>query len=322
MHTVTEYVKNINLTRVTFASLAFTFVISLISPVSAVFAAESSAKTDGSSSVTTSEVSSALSHTSGILESSDATNVSSSNGSAIKAVAANSSVNIPKDASDGVVLGSTNGEQSIEISLPNADGSKDAQTIANGTVAYPANNGSANAVQATEDGGVRMLTVIDNPNAPTKYEYKISIPDGGTITLTSDGGAVILDNLNKPLAFVDKPWAKDANGIPVETYFVTDGTSLRQVVKHSMPGIVYPVTADPQVDWAWHGVTLYLSRPETSMVAWSTGAAGAYFGWTGFGGLIAYGAGPAAQWATTHGYCLAIYKSNFYWSISPWAYRC
>lgn len=44
---------------------------------------------------------------------------------------------------------------------------------------------------------------------------------------------------------VSIPWAKDAEGKDVETWFTTDGQSLTQHVKHDVEGIVYPVTADP-----------------------------------------------------------------------------
>lgn len=71
--------------------------------------AESIARTDGSDPVTASEVSS------------DEIKVSNDNDSAVKAVAAGASVDIPKDVSDG----------------------------------------GANAMRATEDGGVRMFTYRD-----------------------------------------------------------------------------------------------------------------------------------------------------------------
>jgi hypothetical protein len=278
--------------------------------------------TDNNQQVSTNEIGVALADSADILTASDQVVSSTDGDSAIKAVTAGIVVDVPKDADDGVKL-AQEGKPAISISLPNESVAANAKSIAPGVVAYAGDNGSANAVQALEDGSVRMLTVIDNQNAPTEYSYKVSVPSGGSVLVVDDGSAVILDNAKQVISIVDKPWAKDADGKNLDTYFTSNGTHLTQHINHRVDGVSYPVTADPRVSWSWHGVTLYLSRWETNLVAWSTGAAGAYFGWTGFGGLIAYAAGPAAQLATSRGYCLAIYKSRFHYAgLATWPYRC
>ena len=50
---------------------------------------------------------------------------------------------------------------------------------------------------------------------------------------------------------VSTPWAKDAEGKDVKTWFTTDGKTLTQHVKHDVVGIVYPVTADPVIIPWW-----------------------------------------------------------------------
>lgn len=90
-----------------------------------------------------------------------------------------------------------------------------------------------------------MLTVIDNTAAPVEYTYSITVPDGGRVELTSDGGAVVLDTQDQPIALVQTPWATDAVGSSVATYFTTDGSSLTQHIIHNVEGISYPVAADP-----------------------------------------------------------------------------
>jgi hypothetical protein len=54
-----------------------------------------------------------------------------------------------------------------------------------------------------------------------------------------------LDSAHNILASVAKPWAKDANGLQIKTYFTTDGQTLTQHILHNVAGVVYPVTADP-----------------------------------------------------------------------------
>jgi hypothetical protein len=277
--------------------------------------------TNHNPAVTAAETQAALADTSGILSTSDQIQASTDADSAMVTSANGTTVDIPKDPEHGVTFGASNGPK-LEITLPNADQARAAQAVANGIVAYDSGNGSANAVQANEDGSVRMLTVIDSPNAPTAYDYQVTVPSGGHVQVAIDGGAMALDSEGKLIATIEKPWAKDANGMTIETWFTTDGITLVQHVNHTVPGAAYPITADPRVSWSWHGMTLYLNKRETSLVAFSVGAVGAYFGWTGIGGLIAYAAGPAAQLATSRGYCLAMYKSHFYWGITTWPYRC
>lgn len=96
-----------------------------------------------------------------------------------------------------------------------------------------------------ENGAVRMLTIIDTPTAPTSYSYAVTVPGGGHIELDQDGGAVVLDKSNAIISIIGAPWAKDAVGKTIQTYFTTDGSSLTQHVAHNVPGVVYPVTADP-----------------------------------------------------------------------------
>jgi hypothetical protein len=216
------------------------------------------AVTDHSASVSAGDIATTLAHDGGVLAASDQTKTTSDSGSAIKAVTAGVSVYVPKVPSHGVTIGATRGPN-LEIQLPNADNAQDAKQIAPGTVAYPSNDGAANAVQATENGGVRMLTIIDNPNAPVTYGYKVTVPDGGKIILKSNGGAAIVDGDGNLIASVDTPWAHDATGKAIKTYFTTDGTNLVQHIEHNVPGIVYPVTADPWVRRiSWWGYKIYI----------------------------------------------------------------
>lgn len=209
-------------------------------------------QTDNNRTVSANEVAESLSAMPSIaLESTDVATTSDVD-SAIVATTSNdegaateaTTVEIPRNPEDGVTLAG-NGAPAIEISLPNATAASDATVVADGTVAYPASNGSASAVQATEDGGVRMLTIIDNATAPTEYPYTVTVPNGGHIELTEGGSAVVLDSEGEVIVTVDVPWAKDANGLELQTWFTTDGQTLVQHVIHNVTGVMYPVNADP-----------------------------------------------------------------------------
>jgi hypothetical protein len=153
-------------------------------------------------------------------------------------------VDIPADPTKGIKL--TDDGQTITIGLPNASqGGKGAKN-GKGVVAYSGRDGSANAVVPADNGGVQFLTVIESKKAPTKYDYPVTLPKGGKIVLLDGGAAAIVyDAQNQPLVAVAAPWAKDANGNDVRTYFTTNGQKLTQHVAHKVKGVAYPVVADP-----------------------------------------------------------------------------
>lgn len=230
-------------------------------------------ETDHSDTVTKNEVKEALLAVPEVLQESDELTVSRDADSAMIVESEHTSVDIPKKPEDGVTLSLENGT-SIDIALPNADEAKNAKRVAPGIVAYAGNDGSANAVQADESGGVRMLTIIDNVNAPMEYEYTVTVPSGGRIELTSEGGAVVLDGNAQPIVSIGTPWAKDATGISVDTWFTTDGLTLQQHVLHTVSGVTYPVTADPFI-WRWNGFTYEFNRSQTNNLMLGMGIAAA-----------------------------------------------
>jgi hypothetical protein len=170
-----------------------------------------------------------------------------------------------------------------------------------------------------------MLTVIDNPNAPTEYEYGVTVPGGGRVQLTSDGGAVILDASQQVVASITKPWAKDVNGKEVRTWYTSNGFNLRQHIQHNGGGVAYPVTADPRFSWGWSGVTIYLSKAETRYASGvSFAALAGFLGLSGWGGAAIAAVGYTADYAIQNGgYCLAIYRPYAYFvSGYSWLYKC
>ncbi|HEU4913933.1 MAG TPA: hypothetical protein VFT16_00800 [Candidatus Saccharimonadales bacterium] len=233
-----------NALRTVALSTVGALALAMATPISTMALETRAVQTNGNKNVSATEIKNALRGIDGLLQQADQTKTTTDGDSALKAARAGAQIDIPKDISDGVAINSI-GVPSLDITLPNADNADDAKKVAAGTVAYAGNNGSANAVQATEDGGVRMLTIIDRSDAPTTYDYGVSVPDNGDIVITKDGGANILGSNSEVIATVATPWAKDALGKTIHTYFSTDGTTLTQHIEHDIPGVVYPVTADP-----------------------------------------------------------------------------
>ncbi len=189
------------------------------------------------------EIKQSLEGIEGLLQESSQVNLKSDQDSAGIVKTNNSTIDIPKNPDEAVNIKA--GGASINIMLPELDKPQEGAIIAKGVVAYASESDFSNTVQANNDGSVRMTTIIDNPDAPTEYEYKVDLPAGGKIELQSDGSAVLYDNSNTAISIIGKPWAKDANGKEVKTWFSTDGLTLIQHVEHNVPGVVYPVVADP-----------------------------------------------------------------------------
>lgn len=267
-----------------FAVFAFSVAMPAIT-----LAEELAPATNHNEVVTASETKEALTDTAGLLSSSDQVATRTDADSALVASTGGTAVDAPKDPEQGVTFGANGGPQ-LEVELPSADEASTAKPVAPGVVAYDSGNGSANAVQATEDGSLRMLTVIDNPGAPTEYDYKVTVPSGGYVELGQDGGAVIMDNAAHVIATVATPWATDTTGKQVKTWFTTDGVTLSQVIEHDTDDVAYPVTADPKISFGWK-IYVTLSKSETKYLAARPNQAGAYYALPGAAGCFFIGAG-------------------------------
>jgi hypothetical protein len=152
-------------------------------------------------------------------------------------------VDIPRDETGRVVL---DGERfDISVSLPDTGSRQEGKLIADGVVNFPTDGSFSNAVQALPDGSVRMKTILDDTSAPEEFRYDISLKDGQVLKPLDEGDAVILDEHGNGLVYIAQPWAKDANGKEISTYYKFDNNVLIQVVDHKDRDIVYPVVADP-----------------------------------------------------------------------------
>ena len=189
------------------------------------------------------EIKQSLEGIEGLLQESSQVNLKADTDSVGMAKINNIIIDIPKNPDEAVSLKTGNTE--INISLPELDNHQEGEIVAKGVVAYTSESDFSNTVQANNDGSVRMTTIIDNPNAPTEYEYKVELEHGGKIELQSDGSAIVYNNKQEPISIIAKPWAKDAEGKEVKTWFSTDGLTLIQHVEHNVAGIVYPIVADP-----------------------------------------------------------------------------
>ncbi|WP_431219353.1 hypothetical protein [Leifsonia xyli] len=170
--------------------------------------------------------------------------------SAVRArLADGATVTVPVDPAEGVLVAGAGTAPDVRIGLPFAGrASQAAASQMQGVVVYDNNNGSSTVPVAHTDGRVQITTVIENKDAPKRYDYAIQAGTGTRLRVNDDGSATLSDQAGVPLVGVAAPWAKDANGANVSTHFEVDGQTLVQVVDFSEE-TAFPVVADPTASY-------------------------------------------------------------------------
>lgn len=152
--------------------------------------------------------------------------------------------------------------------------------------------------------------VLQDASAPNTYSFKIG-EDGGSLVLNDDGTVTVLDATGNFVNYIEKPWARDANGKELHTAYSVSGNTLTQTV--STEGAVFPVVADPTTGCGPGWCSIYFNRTETKAIAAGgpTGATAIAAGCAAIniviGGLCAVGFGisaAVAQGAYAAGNCL------------------
>lgn len=180
--------------------------------------------------------------------------------------AGHNEVTVPIDAHAPVTIESA--DSKVDIALPSEINVSDGVVADDGTVVFEDNGNHAHAaVQALDDGSVRLQTVLDSPHAPSTYTYafggdtQLILLDDGTVEVTE----TITDGVSATIGLVDAPWAIDATGTTVPTHYTVDGNTLTQHVDHS-DDYAYPITADPSYS-VGIGFYIHWTRAETATLA-------------------------------------------------------
>ena len=135
----------------------------------------------------------------------------------------------------------------LTVALPDLAGADAVRQADDGTLVYTSEDDASLAVQPLADGSTRFLSVVENENAPERYEYTF---EGFDLVLLEDGSVLVLDG-EGPVGVVAAPWATDANGVPVPTGYEVGGSTLTQIVEHVGGGLAYPIAADPSLSFGW-----------------------------------------------------------------------
>lgn len=148
----------------------------------------------------------------------------------------------------------------ISVKLP-GDGTA-GRIASDETVVFGEEDGIRLAVQADAEGA-RIHTVVTSAREMKDFVYEVN---GATPVLLEDGSILLYgDGSEENQAIIAAPWARDAEGTELETWYVVEGNRVIQKVK-TTESTVFPIVADPSISF---GKLIYLkfNKSETKRVA-------------------------------------------------------
>lgn len=213
-----------------------------------------------------------------------ATQTSESSGQIVATLDGDGTATIAAAPDDGVSVRSSDGEETMSVSLPGAGHLDDATVGEDGSVTYlgDANTPSINVIAGEEK--IRASTIISDASQTERFEYDFG--GGVTVEIQQDGSAIaytteeitdpdtgVTAPVEKIVADVAAPWARDAAGVDVPTRYKASGSTLVQVVEHRSGNYTYPIVADPTFDRPnFFQYRVRFNRAETATIA--SGGAG------------------------------------------------
>lgn len=108
--------------------------------------------------------------------------------------------------------------------------------------------------------------VINNAAAPTSYSFDMTANGAPAVLVETDGLVRIEDRATGEVVnTLSRPWAVDAEGSSITTWYSVEGSVLTQHVDHQ--GATYPVVADPRLMCDALFCTFEYTRAETKSMA-------------------------------------------------------
>ncbi|AHW62543.1 Putative secreted protein [Corynebacterium glyciniphilum AJ 3170] len=96
------------------------------------------------------------------------------------------------------------------------------------------------------NGREQSLILLEGVYSPREHRFDMDVPEGGQMVKNPDGSVDVLDADGNVVEHVKAPWAYDASGRPVETYYEVDNETgeLVQIVDPDRTTLL-PILADP-----------------------------------------------------------------------------
>jgi len=95
--------------------------------------------------------------------------------------------------------------------------------------------------------GVETFHVLRSQQSPERLSFDVDVPEGDSVALDAGTQTIeIKDKDGQPVAHIGAPVAVDADGTPVSTRWVVQGTVLQIEVDHRQAAVRYPILVDPE----------------------------------------------------------------------------
>ncbi len=162
---------------------------------------------------------------------------------------------IPFDQDEPIAVSqetSSGVEVTVEIGLPDLGGLGESDLAGDSQSVFAGDDADI-VVQPVEGGGVQALVTLQNAEAPTDIPSQVDVSSGGTLVPQPDGSVQVVAADGTLLGDFASPWAIDATGNPVATWFtISGGGELAQHVEVT-EDTVFPVVVDPWwKPWTWN----------------------------------------------------------------------
>lgn len=168
-------------------------------------------------------------------------------------------VEIPTRLENGIALPDTG----VRIELDGAPADRSPSNLNESVATYPNVADDTSLVVAPTPTGVETFTLLQSPDAPLSQKFNLTLPSGGTLRETDDGGAEVSRG-DDVLVAVRPPSAIDAEESSVPVRLETAGDSIVITVEPSADN-QYPILVDPM--WETY---YWFQRWTTSFAGWSS----------------------------------------------------
>lgn len=171
------------------------------------------------------------------------------------AQAAGKAIQAPNGPNGAAMITNNATGATASITLPLNVGLLGPTAAKNGAVVYaPSDQQSGGVVvEAMSDGSLQIQVVLQDAEDTHDLVYELDVSTNAKVEVMENGAVLAYTADGGLEAGLAPPWAKDASGQDVKTYFTVDGTTVTQHVE-ATSSTAYPVTADP-----WFGINLFSS---------------------------------------------------------------
>jgi hypothetical protein len=146
-------------------------------------------------------------------------------------------------ASEGVWAPTKDGQR-IHIKIECPAGDRAATVLRPSLRVFVGIEVDTDIVAQTTDSGVRLLTIVHGPNAPTEFRFPVRLAEGLALEAMPSGGFdVVHMRYGATVGRFYNPWACDSMFRQVKADYRLEGATIVMRVQHE--DAVYPVVADP-----------------------------------------------------------------------------